>query len=65
MASSSVRDITPSHPQMADTVDNIKFILLLLTDLIIRFPAHTSDDAFDITVFLIRQINDVRLSLAS
>jgi hypothetical protein len=39
--------------------------LLILTDLIIRFSVHTNDDSFDIIVFLIRQIKDVQLSLAS
>jgi hypothetical protein len=65
MASSRVTDITPSHPGMTDTIDKIKFLLLVLTDLILRFHSHTKTDAYDVIMFIIRQLNDVQLSLAS
>jgi hypothetical protein len=65
MASSTVTDITPSHPRMAETIDKIKFLLIVITDLILRFPSYPKDDAFDIIMFIIRQVNDVQLSLAS
>lgn len=65
MASSRVTDITPIQPHMVETINKIKFLLLVITDLTLKFHLHTKDDAFDVIMYIIRQINDVQLYLAS
>jgi hypothetical protein len=65
MASSIVRDITPNPPRMQNTIDKIKFLLLVITDLILKFHLHTKDDVWDVILYMLRQINEVQFALTS
>lgn len=65
MASSIVRDITPNPPRMQTTIDKIKFLLLVITDLILKFHLHTKDDVWDVILYMLRQINEVQFALTS
>jgi|LakMenE01Jun11ns_1017448.scaffolds.fasta_scaffold9271905_2 hypothetical protein len=65
MASSIVRDITPNNQRMQTTVDKIEFLLLIVTDLVVKFHMHTKDDVWDVIIYILRQINDIQFSLAS
>lgn len=63
MASSIVREIIPPRPPLQNTVDRIEFALVILTDLIVKFPQHSKSDVWDVIVYLLRQISDIQFSL--
>ena len=65
MASSVVRDITPNSQRMQTTVDKIEFLLLIVTQLILKFYLHMKEDVWDVIIYILRQLNDIQFSLAS
>jgi len=63
MASSRVYDILPPPTPLQQTVDRIELTLLVLTDLILKYPMHTPDDVYQTLVFLVRQVSDLQVAL--